>query len=112
MLISALVSKKATIAYKSHIESAYQIPITNADIPHMNLAKPELVKAWWMVREYALVDMMEERVPLEIVLVLSMSYILIVLVYTIIDFFVRTTGSIGAFTIQSLFDTLVISNIA
>jgi hypothetical protein len=112
MLISAMVSKKATVSYKSHIESQYQIAITNKEIPHMNLAKPELLKAWWMVREYALTDMMEERVPLEISLVLSMSYILIVLVYTVVDFFIHSRGSIGAFTIQSLFDTIVISNIA
>lgn len=112
MLISALVSKKATVSYKTHIESQYHISISNKEIPHMNLSKPELLKAWWMVREYALTDMMEERVPLEISLVISMSYIFIVLVYTLVDFFLRTTGSIGAFTIQSLFDTLVISNIA
>jgi len=112
MLISALVSKKATVSYKSHIETMYQIPITKAEIPHMNLSNSEVMKAWWMVREYALVDMMEERVPLEIVLVLSMSYIFVVLVYTIVDFFLRTTGFVGAFTIQSLFDTLVISYLA
>merc|ERR1719235_1698912 len=77
-------------------------------LPFLDLSNADNTRIWWAIREYAIVDSLDERVDLEIVLGVALFYITTMSMYLIVD--VILSGKPTAFTVVALFDLLVIGS--
>merc|ERR1719353_2785469 len=110
LLVTAMVSIQ-----KRHEYMRTVLRIDPEDVDHILLAKglpfldisnPDNTRIWWAIREYAIVDSLDERVDLEIVLGVALFYITTMSMYLIVD--VILSGKPTAFTAVALFDLLII----
>merc|ERR1719235_2778593 len=75
-------------------------------LPFLDLSNADNTRIWWAIREYAIVDSLDERVDLEIVLGVVLFYTTTMSLYLIVD--VVLSGKPTAFTVVALFDLVVI----
>jgi hypothetical protein len=75
-------------------------------LPFLDISNPDNTRIWWAIREYAIVDSLDERVDLEIVLGVAVFYICTMSMYLILD--VILSGKPTAFTAVAFVDLLVI----
>lgn len=77
-----------------------------ARLPFLDLTKSANLRIWWALREFAIVDSMDERVALEVVLSMALLYQFAIITYSILELFVA--GGVTAFTAVVLFDLTAI----
>jgi len=75
-------------------------------LPFLDLSWPDNTRIWWAVREYAIVDSLDERVDLEVVIGVALVYLLMMTIYLIADFFV--SERITAFTFVCTNDLVIV----
>merc|ERR1719453_1231311 len=78
-------------------------------LPYLDISSPDNTRIWWAIREYAIVDSLDERVDLEIVLGVALFYTTMMSTYLIVD--VVLSGKPTAFTAVALFDLVIIGSI-
>jgi len=112
LLVTAIVSVQKRHEY---MRTVLRIDPEDADhvlfakgLPYLDISSPDNTRIWWAIREYAIVDSLDERVDLEIVLGVALFYITTMSMYLIVD--VILSGKPTAFTVVALFDLLVIGS--
>merc|ERR1719174_3681954 len=110
LLVTAIVSVQKRHEYMRTVlridpEDADHILLAKG-LPFLDISDPDNTKIWWAIREYAIVDSLDERVDLEIVLGVALFYITTMSMYLIVD--VVLSGKPTAFTVVALFDLLII----
>lgn len=75
-------------------------------LPFVDLAQADNMRIWWTIREYAIVDSLDERVDLEVVLGVALLYLLMMTVYLVADVFI--SGQITAFTFVCVNDLVTV----
>jgi hypothetical protein len=75
-------------------------------LPFLDLTNPDNTRIWWALREYAIVDSLDERVDLEVVLGVAIVYVNLMCLYLVIDIFI--SGQLTAFTMVACFDVVVV----
>lgn len=120
-LVSALVTVQSRHCYISQV----LLPAADGDVhlfnkwcrslPHISMGHVENIKAWWMVREYALVDTMDERTTLEIVVFMGMMSIILMTLQCLYDLYLAGTLESGevamavtSFQVQAVMDIVLI----
>merc|ERR1719473_2667434 len=110
LLVTALVSVERRHEYMSlvlHVDPDDSEHLALAQgLPFLDLSNPDNTRIWWAIREYAIVDSLDERVDLEVVLGVAVLYLLMMSAYLIADVFMA--GHLTAFTIVSVFDLTVV----
>jgi len=86
-------------SFKSHRMKA-------AGLPFLDLSHVGNLKIWWAVREYAIVDSMDERIALEVVLAVAILYVVMVICYSIVDFLL--VEGVSGFTLVCIFDIALV----
>jgi len=109
-LVTALVSVESRHLYMSQVlqvdpEDADHLALAQG-FPFLDLANADNARIWWAIREYAIVDSLDERVDLEVVLGVALIYLMMMSAYLIADVFMA--GHLTAFTIVSFFDLTVV----
>merc|ERR1719326_810643 len=113
LLVTAIVSVQKRHEYMRNV-----LRIDPEDVDHILLAKglpfldisnSDNTRIWWAIREYAIVDSLDERVDLEIVLGVVLFYTTTMCLYLIVDMIL--TGKPTAFTAVALFDLLIIGSL-
>jgi hypothetical protein len=77
-------------------------------LPFLDISNSDNTRIWWAIREYAIVDSLDERVDLEIVLGVVLFYTTTMCLYLIVD--VILSGRPTAFTAVALFDLVIIGS--
>lgn len=110
LLVSALASVEARHQY---LHDVLQVNLASEEgrrlaerLPYLDLTKCSNLRIWWALREFAIVDSMDERVALEVVLSMALMYQFAIILYSILELFVA--GGVTAFTAVVLFDLTVI----
>merc|ERR1719313_1206705 len=87
LLVTAIVSGQKRHAY---MRTVLRIDPEDADhvlfakgLPYLDISSPDNTRIWWAIREHAIVDSLEERVDLEIVLGVALFYITTMSMYLI-----------------------------
>jgi len=109
-LVTALVSVESRHLYMSQVlqvdpEDPDHLELAQG-FPFLDLASADNARIWWAIREYAIVDSLDERVDLEVVLGVALIYLMMMSAYLIVDMFMA--GHLTAFTIVSFFDLTVV----
>merc|ERR1719379_894590 len=112
LLVTAIVSLQKRHQY---MRTVLKIDPDDADhvllakgLPFLDISDPDNTRIWWAIREYAIVDSLDERVDLEIVLGVVLFYTTTMSLYLIVD--VILSGRPTAFTAVALFDLVVIGS--
>merc|ERR1719326_2314323 len=110
LLVTALVSVQKRHEYMRTVlridpEDADHILLAKG-LPFLDISNPDNTRIWWAIREYAIVDSLDERVDLEIVLGVALFYLTTMSAYLVLDMII--TGKPTAFTVVALFDLVVI----
>merc|ERR1719331_2952398 len=110
LLVTAMVSIQKRHEY---MRTVLRIDPEDADhilmakgLPFLDISNADNTRIWWAIREFAIVDSLDERVDLEIVLGVAVLYISTMSLYLIVD--VILSGKPTAFTAVALFDLLII----
>jgi hypothetical protein len=112
LLVTAIVSVQKRHEYMRTVlridpEDDHHILLAKG-LPYLDISSPDNTRIWWAIREYAIVDSLDERVDLEIVLGVAVLYISTMSLYLIVD--VILSGKPTAFTLVALVDLLVIGS--
>lgn len=120
-LVSALVTVQSRHVYISQVllpEADGDVHIFNKwcrSLPHISMGHVENIKAWWMIREYALVDTMDERTTLEIVIFMGMMSIILMTLQCLYDLYLAGTlassqvaMAVTSFQVQAVVDIVLI----
>jgi hypothetical protein len=75
-------------------------------LPFLDLSRPDNTRIWWAIREYAIVDSLDERVDLEVVIGVALLYLMMMTIYLIADMFV--SEKITAFTFVCTNDLVIV----
>lgn len=110
LLVTAIVSVQKRHEYMRNVlridpDDADHILLAKG-LPFLDISNSDNTRIWWAIREYAIVDSLDERVDLEIVLGVALFYITTMSMYLIVD--VILSGKPTAFTAVALFDLLII----
>merc|ERR1719326_2831688 len=110
LLVTALVSVQKRHEYMRTVlrvdpEDTDHILLAKG-LPYLDISSPDNTRIWWAIREYAIVDSLDERVDLEIVLGVALFYLTTMSAYLVLDMII--TGKPTAFTVVALFDLVVI----
>jgi hypothetical protein len=110
LLVSAIASVQRRHEYMRNVlrvdpEDADHVAKARG-LPFLDLTDADNTRIWWALREYAIVDSLDERVDLEVVLGVAMVYVNLMCLYLIIDIFI--TGKLTAFTVVASFDVTVV----
>merc|ERR1719316_785813 len=110
LLVTALVSVQKRHEYMRTVlrvdpEDTDHILLAKG-LPYLDISSPDNTRIWWAIREYAIVDSLDERVDLEIVLAVAVFYLTTMSTYLIPD--VILAGKPTAFTVVAIFDLVVI----
>jgi len=110
LLVTAVVSIQKRHDYMRNVlrinpEDSDHILLAKG-LPFLDISSSDNTRIWWAIREYAIVDSLDERVDLEIVLGVALFYIMNMTFYLIVD--VILSGKPTAFTAVALFDLLII----
>jgi len=110
LLVTAIVSLQKRHQY---MRTVLKIDPDDADhvllakgLPFLDISNPDNTRIWWAIREYAIVDSLDERVDLEIVLAVAVFYLTTMSLYLVVD--VILAGKPTAFTVVAIFDLVVI----
>merc|ERR1719463_541360 len=110
LLVTALVSVQKRHEYMRTVlrvdpEDTDHILLAKG-LPYLDISSPDNTRIWWAIREYAIVDSLDERVDLEIVLGVAVFYISIMSLYLIVD--VILSGKPTAFTVVCTNDLVIV----
>lgn len=111
MILGALISTRRRREFKEYMIREWQMDPDTADthvetLPRLDMSRLNNIKAWWAVREYVKLDIMDEQVPMEIALLTGVLYILGNAVFAIVNIFLL--GQSGDFMLSIAFDAVVI----
>merc|ERR1719453_713217 len=112
LLVTAIVSVQKRHEYMRRVlridpEDDNHILLAKG-LPFLDISNSDNTRIWWAIREYAIVDSLDERVDLEIVLGVAVLYISTMSIYLIAD--VMLSGAPTAFTAVAFVDLLVIGS--
>jgi hypothetical protein len=112
LLVTAIVSVQKRHQYMRTVlridpEDTEHILLAKG-LPFLDISDPDNTRIWWAIREYAIVDSLDERVDLEIVLGVVLFYTTTMSLYLIVD--VVLSGRPTAFTAVALFDLVIIGS--
>lgn len=77
------------------------------ELPLLDMTRASNVRVWWALREFAIVDSLDERIALELVVSAALLYQFSIILYCIIELFLA--GGVTAFTAVSVFDLTFLS---
>jgi hypothetical protein len=114
-LTSALVHLEKRHAYlKSLLDEGTvteeEFRTLSRKLPYISMDVVDNIKAWWLLREYAIIDTMDERVTLEITMVLVFGLIFLMVGKCIFDFFIGQ-DELTSFQILCICDMLMLGYI-
>merc|ERR1719453_3027394 len=110
LLVTAIVSVQKRHEYMRNVlridpDDADHILLAKG-LPFLDISNSDNTRIWWAIREYAIVDSLDERVDLEIVLAVAVFYLTTMSLYLVVD--VILAGKPTAFTAVAIFDLVVI----
>lgn len=110
LLVTALVSVERRHEYMRRVlrvdpEDMEHLLLAQK-LPFLDLAHADNTRIWWAIREYAIVDSLDERVDLEVILAVALVYITMMSLYMVMD--VVLSGHVTAFTPVCFFDLVVV----
>merc|ERR1719478_939374 len=92
LLVTAIVSVQKRHEYMRNVlridpEDGDHILLAKG-LPFLDISNADNTRIWWAIREYAIVDSLDERVDLEIVVGVALLYLMMMTIYLIADMFV------------------------
>jgi len=114
-LVSALVNLEKRHTYLKtvalpNVKSMHEYHRISGQLPYMQLNCVDHIIAWWLIREYALIDTMDERVTLEITMLLVLGGMFMTVINSILDFL--GGGEVSAFQVLAITDIIVLGCLA
>lgn len=73
-------------------------------LPYFSMDSLTNIKAWWSIREYAVIDTMDERMTLEITILLVFVVMFLTVAHSMWDFAHVKTGTLTSFQVLSILD--------
>jgi len=115
-LISALVHLEKRHTYMKGIVddrnlSEQQYREMSRKLPYISMDVVDNIKAWWLLREYAVIDTMDERVTLEITMVLVFGLMFLTVAKCMYDFLIGFEN-LTSFQVLSICDLLMLGYIS
>jgi hypothetical protein len=115
-IISALVQLEKRHTYlkgvvENRLLSVQQFGVLSKKLPYVSMDVVDNIKAWWLLREYAVIDTMDERVTLEITMVLVFAMIFFMTGKCMYDF-VLGFEELSSFQVLSICDLLLLGYIS
>merc|ERR1719498_718768 len=80
-------------------------------LPYISMEAVDNIKAWWLLREYAVIDTMDERVTLEITMVLVFGLMFLTTAKCMYDFVIGF-DDLTSFQVLSICDLLMLGYIS
>jgi hypothetical protein len=115
-LISALVHLEKRHTYlkgvvDEHSFSEAEYRALSRKLPYISMDVVDNIKAWWLLREYAVIDTMDERVTLEITMVLVFGLMFLTIAKCMYDFLLGFE-ELTSFQVLSICDLLMLGYIS
>jgi hypothetical protein len=115
-LISALVHLEKRHTYlKAVVDDRFlteqEFRALSEKLPYISMDLVDNIKAWWLLREYAVIDTMDERVTLEITMVLVFGLLFITTGKCMFDFLIGFED-LTSFQVLSICDLLMLGYIS
>jgi hypothetical protein len=115
-LISALVHLEKRHTYlkgvvDEHYLSEAEYRALSRKLPYISMDVVDNIKAWWLLREYAVIDTMDERVTLEITMVLVFGLMFLTIAKCMYDFLLGFE-ELTSFQVLSICDLLMLGYIS
>jgi hypothetical protein len=115
-IVSALIHLEKRHTYlKGVVDDRFlserQYRILSQKLPFISMDVVDNIKAWWLLREYAVIDTMDERVTLEITMVLVFAAMMVTTAKCMYDFFLGFE-ELTSFQVLSICDLLMLGYIS
>jgi hypothetical protein len=81
-------------------------------LPYVSMDLVDNIKAWWLLREYAVIDTMDERVTLEITMVLVFGLMFLTTAKCAYDFLLGSAEDLTSFQVLSICDLMMLGYIS
>lgn len=109
LILGALVSSRRRREFREYLMREWHLSAEAADshletLPRLDLSRLSNIKAWWAVREFVKLDIMDEQVPMEIALLTGVLYIVGNAVFAMVN--ILWFGK-GDFLLSIAFDAVV-----
>jgi hypothetical protein len=81
-------------------------------LPYFTMDNVSNIKAWWLIREYAVIDTMDERMTLEITCLLVFTVMFLMVVHSVLDFVMVGKTILTSFQVLTLLDLSMLGTIS
>jgi len=112
-IISAIVHLEKRHTYLTSIvaprcSSLEEYQMLSHKLPFIAMNTVDNIKAWWLLREYVVIDTMDERVTLEITMILVFGAIVALAAQCVYDFLMSQSARLTSFQVLSIIDMLLL----
>jgi hypothetical protein len=111
-LVSALIHLEKRHTYLKTVvkprADAEEYAEVSQRLPYFSMDSLTNIKAWWNIREYAVIDTMDERMTLEITILLVFVVMFLTVAHSMWDFVHVKTGVLTSFQVLSILDLTVL----
>jgi hypothetical protein len=112
-IISAIVHLEKRHTYLTSIvaprcSSIEEYQMLSHKLPFIAMNTVDNIKAWWCLREYVVIDTMDERVTLEITMILVFGAIVGIAAQCVYDFLISSSSRLTSFQVLSIIDMLLL----
>jgi len=81
-------------------------------LPYFTMDNVSNIKAWWLIREYAVIDTMDERMTLEITCLLVFIVMFLMVVHSVLDFLMVGSTVLTSFQVLTVLDLSMLGTIS
>jgi hypothetical protein len=81
-------------------------------LPYFTMDNVSNIKAWWLIREYAVIDTMDERMTLEITCLLVFTVMFLMVVHSMLDFLMVGSTVLTSFQVLTVLDLSMLGTIS
>jgi len=108
-IISAIVHLEKRHTYLTSVvaprcSSVEEYQMLSHKLPFIAMNTVDNIKAWWLLREYVVIDTMDERVTLEITMILVFGGIVGIAIQCVYDFLMANSTRLTSFQVLSIID--------